>query len=198
MTLFSFFAAVCLLAEEDQVPRFRRYSTGALTAKDYQAPVPEDRGELDAYTTTDLRFEFEYRTYRSARRVRAWTTTIDVYAVVDRSKSWNQKPNDQRLLDHEQGHFALAHIAALRAQHHFATSGRVSGVASGEEQAVANLQQDLERQVKRFMDELRDENHRYDECTQRGLNRAEQEKHRRNQREQIAALSARLQAGHER
>jgi hypothetical protein len=100
-TVLVFLAAACLIAQEDQTPRFRRYTTGPLTANDYRGPTPEERGELDAYTTTDLHFEFQYRSYRSGRRVRAWTTKIEIYAVVDVSRSWNRKRKDPRLLDHE-------------------------------------------------------------------------------------------------
>ena len=185
----SFAFAPYLLGQENQAREFRPYSDGPLTVRDYQAPVPEKRGGLDAFTTTDLRFKFQYRTNRSGRRVRAWTTTIDVYAVVVPAKSWNRKLQDKRLLDHEQGHFDLAQIAALQAQRDFATSARLVGVASGEDQAVADVRQQLERQMQVLVDKLRAEHNEYDKSTRHGQIRGEQDEQRRRHREQIKKLS---------
>jgi hypothetical protein len=178
-----------LFGQASQPPEFRPYTDGPLTARDYQAPVPEDRGGLDAFTTTELRFSFECRTYRSGRRVRAWSTSIDIYAVVIPAESWNRKLEDKRLLDHEQGHFDLAQIAALQAQRHFADSPRLVGVASNEDLAAAEVRKQLERQLQAFVDKLRTEHHQYDKITRHGQIRGEQDEQRRRQRDQIKELS---------
>jgi hypothetical protein len=170
----------------------RDYVEGPLTADDYLAAVPADRGGLQAMTTADLRVDFHYELEGTKRRLTARLTSINVRAVVIPAKSWNLKPDDPRLLDHEQGHFDLAHIMALRARLHFAREEPMTGKGPTRNQAIADLNRNVERQFRRFVDELQTEQTRYDELTRHGAVRRVQEHHRRQHREQIELLTEAL------
>jgi len=185
--------AVSVLAQSPSAPQQRPYEDGPLTAGDYRTEPPEDDGGLDAFTTTDLRFRYEYRSRTTPRRVTIWTTKIMADAVVVPGKSWNRRPEDTRLLDHEQGHFDLSYIAALRARLHFARQGRITATAASSEDAVRGLEKEIQRQMQEFVDAVLSEHHEYDRRTRHGLDRRAQLKERESQREEIARLSAQFQ-----
>lgn len=174
----------------------RCYEDGPLSHHDCRATIPEQSEGLDAFTTTELLFNYQYRTRPSGRRTIAWTTDIWVAAVVNPSASWNAKPEDASLLDHEQGHFDLTQIAVLRARLQFARNSRVSCVAGDPELALANLRARVYLQLQPFLEGVLAEHDAYDWTTGHGRNAAVQREHRQRHRQELDALTRQL-AGRE-
>jgi hypothetical protein len=147
-----------------------------------------------AETQTTLVYKLEYRLYRSGRRSVASLKSIDVRAMFIPSRSWNREPRNARLLDHEQGHFDITHIAALRVRLRFATSKRISGSGLDDEQAIQDLQQQVDRSFRLFAEEdkIRAAHVEYDEITRHGAESGPQEEQRRRQKDEIAKLTERL------
>jgi len=182
-----------VFSQQNGTAKTRDYSDGPLTAKDFQAPIPGFVRSVgrQALTTTDFRYEFEYRLYRSRRRTTARLSSIHIRAVVILSKSWNRQPGDARLMDHEQGHFDLTYIAVLRARLAFA-SRRMTGGAASDEHAIKNLRQQLDRHFRLLKEELVAAHVEYDEITNHGMKSGPQEEQRNQQRRQIEELTKRL------
>jgi len=114
--------------------------------------------------------------------------------VVLPAKSWNRRPGDLRLLDHEQGHFDLTYIAALQARLHFARERRISNTAANSDEAIRRLEDDIQREMQRFVDAVLIEHEKYDRITRHGLDPQTQQQQRKIHREQIARLTQQLQA----
>lgn len=170
-TVCAFQAGEC--AEQNGAARFRDYADGPLTAKDFQSPIPgfvKLPGQK-ASVKTDLRYDFRYSLYRSRRFATARLSSIEIRAVVVPAESWNREPEDSRLTDHEQGHFDLTYIAALRARLSFSTSKRLVGSGADNERAVKDLQQQLDDRFRLLTEELLAAHVEYDECRTRALTR---------------------------
>jgi hypothetical protein len=165
----------------------RSYEAGPLGPGDFQAAVPEDDQGLDALTTTDLRYRYRYETRSAGHRASAWVTQFEVEAVMIPRESWNRHPENLTLMDHEQGHFDLAQISALRARLHFAPQRIVSNAATVE-QAVSNVENEIQQQMEKFFEELRRQNQEYDRLTDHGRRDASQREQRRHQQQQLADL----------
>ena len=191
LALFALLSARAHSQHEDAA-ECRVYEEGPLTASDYKMAVPADDQGLDATTTTELRYHYNYRSRITPRRVTAWTTEIRVDAVVIPAKSWNELLQDKRLMDHEQGHFDLTYIAAMQARLHFAQQGRVSAVAATEEQAAEAIRKKIHEQMQAFSVKLFGIHLAYDQQTHHGLKRAEQQAERKKHRDQIEELSKQL------
>ncbi|MCL4201774.1 MAG: hypothetical protein KJ000_04725 [Pirellulaceae bacterium] len=175
-------------AEQPVVVEQRVYETGPLSARDFQAKIPADNRGLDAWTTTDLVYRLEYQTRITSRIASVWTTQVTVEAVVIPGKSWNRRPDDSALMDHEQGHFDLSQIAALRARIHFANQ-RLTGTATTAEAAARNLDNEVQRQIREFFEALRLEHEDYDRLTRHGRDESKQREQRRLQQEELAKLT---------
>jgi hypothetical protein len=143
---------------------------------------------LDAWTTTDLVYRLEYQTRITNRIVSVWTTRVTVEAVVIPGKSWNRRPDDVVLMDHEQGHFDLSQIAALRARIHFAPQ-RITSTGATADVAASNLDNEIQRQIREFFDALRLEHEQYDRLTRHGRDESNQREQRRVQLEELAKLT---------
>lgn len=181
-------------AAED-APATRSYADGPLTVDDYRAEPPADSGRLLAITTTDLTYQAQHRYAVSNRKATAYLTEITVDAVVMPDKSWIKRRSDKRLLDHEQGHFDLTMIAALRARLHFAQRSQVAKLTTTgatREEAVASLQTRIEREMRKFFDELFAVQQEYDRATTHGTVPDVQTQHRRQQRETLKELTEKL------
>src|SRR5262245_29424211 len=92
---------------DDETSKVRRYDQGPMTAEDFAAEVPADRGPRQASTYSRIRYNFQYRGTISGKTTRIMATQIESFAVLMPAKSWNAAPMDAALLDHEQGHFDL-------------------------------------------------------------------------------------------
>jgi hypothetical protein len=179
-------------AETPAVVEQRVYETGPLTARDFQAEIPADDRGLDAWTTTDLVYRFQYETRFTSRLASVWITQVTVEAVVIPGKSWNRSPNDAPLMDHEQGHFDLTQIAAMGARLHFAEQ-RIATTAATAEAAARNLDNEVQRQMREFFEVLRGEHEEYDRLTRHGREATAQSKQRRIQQEELAKLTEQWQ-----
>jgi hypothetical protein len=93
-------------------PAPRHHETGPLTAADFAAPAPADRGGRLASTHTGFDYTFKYRGTTTDKGVRLVATEFNVRAAVVPGKSWNLAPADARLMDHEQGHFDITELHA--------------------------------------------------------------------------------------
>ena len=176
---------------QNEPAKYRNYADGPLTAKDFRAPIPgfvEFRGQK-ALTTTDFRYDFQYRLYRSRRLTTARLSSIDIRAVVIPSQCWNREPENSRLMDHEQGHFDLTYIAALRARLDFSTSKSLAGGGVNDEQAIKDLRQQLDRRFRLLREELRSAHVEYDEITRHGAALGPQREQRDRQKQQITELT---------
>lgn len=148
----------------------RLYEDGPLTAQDFQATVPPDVAG-DAFTGTQLRYDFQYRYQGRDGRVTATVTEVTVEALVRQDQSWNRRPSDPRLLEHEQGHADNAWIQCLKARLAFDQKRRRGWTASAPTLAEASekLSRELTDKLMGFEEEGRAADARYDEETKHGL-----------------------------
>lgn len=168
----------------------RKYEEGPLTVDDFQGTAdPEAR--LAARTSTELRYDFHYR--YSSPNSRVYTVTLEkfeVEAFIRRDLSWNKEPQNERLLDHEQGHADNAQIACLRARLHFAdpkTRKELKTTGSSQREAVAALKQKVVEQMREFESQVRTADEQYDRETTNGLG-GKQAEWRRVQQETLKRL----------
>lgn len=160
--------------EFDENAPARRYRDGRLVISDFDMEPPEDRDNLDAMLATQVRIQFDYRC-RYGRRygggARATLKRIEVFAVVRPQESWIATPEDRRLLDHEQGHFDIAQIAALSARLHMHEqwkAGELKGTGDDPDEAIANLRENIQSEMKPFYDNLKKAQRQYDDVTSHG------------------------------
>ncbi len=192
-------AAVAQGAEDagDGGGAMRQYRSGPLTPSDFRAPPPDpppkkDGIKLLAETVTELRYQYTYRTAIDDNRTTARLKTIDVFAVVMRDRSWNTSHANRRLMDHEQGHFDITKLYALRAQlelaRMFRAGRRVRGLGRKEPAAV----QDLESKVRVFIEPFdaagKKEQAEYDRVTRHGTLVRAQAQWRKRQAEEFKRL----------
>ena len=179
--------------DSQQAPRtsWRRYDEGPLAASDFQAEVPDSRDTsrigsgnipLTAYTFTEIRYDTRSQVTRTRDRWTARLLTAEAYGVILRDRSWNLKPNDQRLLEHEQGHFDITHAAALTVQlrlDELLRSRRIPvGVGKTSAAAIAKLEESLRAELKPLFDGHVQAQTEYDRITRHGANRSAQEQQR--------------------
>lgn len=174
----------------------RNYETGPLTQRDFAATAPDDNLQLAAFTTSDLHFNFAYRYQSVPGRVTATLSEMEVLAIVIPGKSWLRRTLDVRLLDHEQGHFDLTYIAALRQRIHFAKmlrgrmQDRLSAVGTDLNMAVEALRKKVAAHLQEACQTLLVDQTEYDRVTQQGLKPDTQAEQRRQQKETIQSLLA--------
>ncbi len=174
----------------------RSYSQGALTLDDFQASTPGDTGGLDALTTSDIRFDYDYQFRFTRDRATAYATELKIEAVVIPSKSWIRLRSDARLMDHEQGHFDINYIAALQARLEVAKLAkkrqRFIVTAATSDAATALLGRKVQEFMQPFFDAAFAEQKEYDVITKHGRVRAAQAEQRREQIETIKSLTEEL------
>lgn len=175
-------------AEPTAADGLRVYESGPLTPQDFQAAVPEERGGLDAWTTSELKFRYRYEAQVRGRRATARITHVEVDAVVVRDQSWNRLPQDEALMDHEQGHFDLTQIAALEARLHFARH-RIVRTSATAQRATEMVEGELNRKMQEFIQELTERHEEYDRVTDHGRIASRQREQRRLQQQQLDRLS---------
>lgn len=182
--------------DDEDVGKERIYSAGPLTQKDYQAEPPENRRTSAAWTTTDLRFDFRYEYKTRGARYYLKLKAITIEATVDPNRSWNTRPNDVRLMDHEQGHFDLTYIASLKAQVLFAEQmSKGSGIraeAASEREASKLLRKEVQRQLGKIFTQLYDKQKEYDAETKHGIDPKAQAEHREQHETEIEEWTRKL------
>ncbi len=194
-------AAVCMASAADQTPpvvqpaeadQQRIYESGPLTPQDFQAEIPAEDGGLDAWTTSELKFRYRYETQVRGRRATAVITLVEVDAVVIRDQSWNRLPQDQELMDHEQGHFDLTQIAALEARLYFARN-RILRTAATPQRAIEMVEAEWNRKMQEFIQELKLRHEEYDRLTNHGQMASSQREQRRLHQQQLDRLTRQWQ-----
>lgn len=185
--------ALCLAAAvatngADSQPDRRDYENGPLTPADFTAAVPSDTGGRLALTMTELVYDLSYRCNGRADRYVARTESLVVRATVVRSASWNLHPQDRPLMDHEQGHFDLTYIAALRLRSRFAGDQRPTGTGANPDEAVRNLREKVDRALHEANEQVKQGHLDYDRLTDHGARMKEQVEQRRLQKDKIEEL----------
>ncbi len=172
----------------------RPYADGPLSPADFRCPAPNPLPEkngvlLSAMTYTSLHYNtrFQWQEIRPGR-FQARLTSFEITTQVDRRKSWTTRPNDERLLDHEQGHLDVAELWARRIQDRFdslISSRIISGSGSSGGQAIEDLNHQVDSRVQGLLAQEKQAQDQYDVQTHHGLSRANQSEARIAQ---IAAL----------
>jgi len=195
---------ICAASLADDKPRedLRPYGDGPLTTDDYRAKVPDslprrNGARLLAYTWTRIVYEYRYDASSRGGEVTATLSEFEVTASVDRAASWNARPEDRRLLDHEQGHFDLAQIAALQmlvAVERMRREGKLLAAEGRTKAEAANrLRLKIAEFVKKHETAAAEEHREYDRFTNYGLVGSAQAEARKSQREAIEKLAKELE-----
>jgi hypothetical protein len=166
----------------------RDYEEGPLSSADFTAAIPAETGGKLAYTTTELIYDLTYRYSGRGRRFEVRIESLKVRAVVVRSESWNRSPKNRQLMDHEQGHFDLTYIGALRFRSRFAGVQRPIGTGASLDEAVRNLRDKVDLAMRDSNEQLKQDHRDYDRLTDHGMRLNEQSEHRRLQKAKIEEL----------
>jgi hypothetical protein len=170
----------------------REYGEGPLTASDFQGAPPEIVTAA-AKTVTQFAFEFTYRYKSTARLTTATLDRITITACIRRDQSWNLRPDDESLMDHEQGHADIAQIHCLKARLEFrkklAKGPNLAVTASSLKEAAAGLDREVRKEIAVFEQATRDADLEYDRQTANGLG-GKQAEWRRVQAETLKQLEA--------
>ena len=181
----------------------RRYREGPLLPDDFRGKVPafidpkitSGRG-LVAYTYTEIMYETRFQAVGTRDRWTARLVHAEAYAVVHRDRSWNRRPADAELLDHEQGHFDLAHSFALAMQLYFDQQMKSRKLPVGVGKTSTEATQDLEKKLRIALQPILDDNVKaqteYDHVTNHGTIPETQSEQRRQQLARIDELSKQL------
>jgi hypothetical protein len=178
--------------------KLRRYADGPLTAADFAGKAPEQSPinmGIELVASTECLVRYEYRAAVDERGPNLWTARITSFtcvAAVEPAKCWNTQPESLRVLDHEQGHFDLAEIAARRAGKHFARLVRErTSATSGRDRRAAerNLAAEIKKAMQEVYDSLSKAQKVYDEETRHGTAILPQTRHREWQRTELEKLT---------
>jgi hypothetical protein len=173
--------------EHERAPR--KHRDGPLTAADFQAR-PDPGSAFTALSDASLDYAYQFRSEaRNGQRV-ARLTSIDVWASFARDKSWNRRPGDPLLLDHEQGHFDLTEIHARAARNHVQAllarrDPSLAARGASDADAQAKLEQALRAILDRFVADAKEANIAYDKATENGRNAAAQAEERRRHKARL-------------
>lgn len=185
--------------KQESEPDSRRYGDGPLRAEDFAAEPDvkrENNLRVLAETVTQLAYDYKYRYERRGKRTLVRLTSVRVYALVRKDKSWNARKQDLNLLDHEQGHFDIAEISARQAQIELLTQFKARGMptvtADTKEAAVQTLENTLTDVLARFTEASRKADAEYDETTRHGTLRKEQAEQRAQHKASLDSLAAEL------
>ncbi|MBC7855269.1 MAG: hypothetical protein IAF94_17715 [Pirellulaceae bacterium] len=181
----------------------RPYDDGPLSEADFRGKPPAE-GKLagspfQAYLFMDIIWSSQYRTAGRGRVVSAHLTQFQASAVTFPGKSWNHwgKKNPD-LLDHEQGHFDLTQIHALRLEIKMRRllAGKMPPAGSGETEAAAveSLNVLLLKEAAAVKAAGDEENIEYDRLTAHGIALEKQREIRRVHQETLKKLAAELKA----
>ena len=185
----------CWAAKEKSAPKPRRYDDGPLRVEEFRGdPVAHPFATAGTYTRVLIQYSFQSEW--NAGRAECRLTSAEVYAVFLPQTSWWLGPPQASLLDHEQGHFDLAEIAARKLQwllneklssdKRFFAQGATRTAA---ERALADKVRQLMRQVN---DEAVQQNREYDQATRHGSRRSVQAEWRRVQLATLDQLQKKL------
>jgi hypothetical protein len=180
--------ATVALAVESRRP----YEEGPLTAEDFRGK-DDDTPRAVAKTVTQLVYDFRYRYKTTGRLTTASLESITIEAYIRRDESWNRHPEDDKLLDHEQGHADIAQIHCLKARLAFrkklGKGPNLTATSSTVAAAAAALEREVRKEMAAFEQQARDADAEYDRETLNGLG-GKQAEWRRVQTETLKQLDA--------
>ena len=189
MVLLVLGIANTLHAQATAKPDRRASGEKALTAKDFLGVAPPSTNGM-AFTSTELRYDYDYRYRVSGENTTATLTRITIESYVRRDLSWNRKPDDAALLDHEQGHADNSLIECLKARQDFAARMKrgfsVTGGSSKE--ATSAIEREVRKVMSGYEQAVRDQDALYDSSTSNGVTVAKQQEWRRVQKETLKRL----------
>ncbi len=188
---------------QDSVAKSRRYEQGPLVKKDYQGTAPDSIKNFAASTEIEVRYDYRYQLHQKNQRFQIYVTDLDIYSIMLPKKSWNRQLYNVRLLDHEQGHFDIGEIFALKAEIEMARKmkdkRRFFSTGKSKAIVIAKLEATLDQQFSRVVVEMKNEQVVYDNVTNHGLDSKAQKIAREGHAEQLQALQkkAKSLAGHQ-
>jgi hypothetical protein len=207
-TLGSFYVSLTAIwlataSYSDGADNWRRYSNGPLTEADFRSRPPAFRkleagrvAPITAYTYTEIKYDSQFQVTLARGRWTARLTSAEAYAIVRWDQSWNIRPNDERLMDHEQGHFDLSHSYALAIQLHLDERRKAGKLPMGRgetsDAAIRDLEDRLRSELKPIFDEHVKVQQDYDRITDHGGLSEAQIEQRRQQAAKIAELTEKL------
>jgi hypothetical protein len=166
----------------------RPYEEGPLGPADFGGEPPINRQGLVAFTYSSIRYSYLYLPMPTAKGVNIAATSAEVYAEVDPAQSWNMASDDSRLLAHEQGHFDITQIYALRwrrAVNELIDTKRLTASGANEELARASLDARIERDFRAVKDAMLKEQQQYDDETNNGRDYSRQDEWQRRIRDNL-------------
>lgn len=183
------------LTADSKTGQTRKFRDGPLTVADFRGrPTGNEKaaipgGQLTAFTVTEVRYETRFQVRGAGDNWVARLVSAEAFAVMHRDQSWILQPDDQELLDHEQGHFDTTQILALQVQERINVLRKQRNLV-GVGATPAAAQQDLDARLKRELQPLMESHEQlqrdYDVVTRHGRNREAQLAYRTHQREQLA------------
>ncbi|MDA7880497.1 DUF922 domain-containing Zn-dependent protease [Mariniblastus sp.] len=195
--------AVSFALAQDSDSKPRRYEQGPLVKKDYQGSPPDAIKNFAASTEIEVRYEYRYQLHEKDQRFQIYVTDLEVYSIMLQKKSWNRQLYNVRLLDHEQGHFDIGEIFALKAKIEIArkmkAKRRFFSTGKSEAGVIANLEETLNHQFNHIVAEMKDEQVVYDDATNHGLDRNAQKLARQGHSEELKTLQKKVKSllGHQ-
>lgn len=195
--------AVCLglcaapASADDKPPADREYRQGPLTKDDFRAKADPQSPYL-ARTETDYRYRYAYRYSVQRGETIVTLTEIELWAILKADESWNRRPDDEALLDHEQGHFDITQLAALEAQaviqQRIDKGPKVQVKAITQTEAVKRLEDQIKALVKPYVEDSLAAQREYDKATAHGTDAAAQADARRDHQRRLSAFAAPVEA----
>ena len=187
---------------QDSDSKSRRYEQGPLVKKDYQGAAPDSIKKFAASTEIEVRYEYRYQLHQKNQRFQIYVSDLDVYSIMLPKKSWNRQLYNVRLLDHEQGHFDIGEIFALKAEIEIARKmkdkRRFLSTGKSKASVLAKLEETLSQEFSHVVAEMKEEQIAYDNATNHGLDRKAQKLARDSHSEKLKALQKKVKslAGH--
>jgi hypothetical protein len=181
---------------EEVLRASRPYRDGPLTKADFAGTRPRGAATA-AWSEFDYQWKYDYRfeVKNGVHVVRL--TALDIWAEFRRDKSWNRRPEDMLLLDHEQGHFDLAQVMALQAllklSPHDPTNTSIVARDVKLDEATRKLENLINAAMQPFILEAKQAHIDYDKGTDSGGRAAEQALARKAQRERLQELSVEVE-----
>ena len=165
-------------AQKPPAEKVRRFSDGPLTAADFKMevpnPVPSDAGiPFAALTYAELQYRYTYQWKESGGTITTYPIEVTLFSIVDQNRSWNDRPQDLRILDHEQGHFDIAEIEARKDQEKMkkmVADKTFLGKGKTETEAKKDLESQMNKEFQKLVDALMVVQREYDRVTYHGTN----------------------------
>lgn len=188
--------AVSFGLAQEAAPKSRRYEQGPLVKKDYQGSAPESIKKFAASTEIDVRYDYRYQLHQKNKRFQIYVTELEVYSIMLQKKSWNRQVYNVRLLDHEQGHFDIGEIFALRAEIEIARkmkdNRRFFSTGKSKASVIAKLEETLSLEFSRIVAEMKEEQAAYDHATNHGRDQKAQKRARQSHSEELKTLQKKV------